>query len=300
MIKILTVVGARPQIIKASALSRAIRQHYHLNINEIIVHTGQHYDENMSEVFFRELQVPQPHYNLEVGSASHGVQTARMIEGLEKVMMAEKPEFVVLFGDTNSTLAGAVAASKLHIPIAHVEAGLRSFNKSMPEEINRILCDHVSTLLFTPTQTGYNNLMAEGFKPDNKQPYSADNPHVYHCGDVMYDNSLFFASFAEKNSSILNDNEIESGKYILATLHRNNNTDEPKRLNNIFQSLANAVIALSSSLEIKVTYFGILFFSSSDPKSRYNFVKPRLCSCFNTPMLFNLLSSKSSISIIAL
>lgn len=237
MIKILTVVGARPQIIKASALSRAIRHFYHLNIKEIIVHTGQHYDDNMSEVFFRELQVPSPDYNLEVGSASHGVQTARMIEGLEKVMMAERPEFVVLFGDTNSTLAGAVAASKLHIPIAHVEAGLRSFNKSMPEEINRILCDHVSTLLFTPTKTGYQNLMAEGFRPGTIQPYHADNPHVFYCGDVMYDNSLFFSSYAEKNSTILNDNDIEPGKYVLATLHRDNNTDDPKRLNNIFGSL---------------------------------------------------------------
>lgn len=237
MIKILTVVGARPQIIKASAVSRAIRQFYHLNINEVIVHTGQHYDDNMSEVFFRELQVPSPDYNLEVGSGRHGIQTARMIEGLERVILIEKPDFIILYGDTNSTLAGAVAASKLHIPIAHIEAGLRSFNKSMPEEINRILCDHVSTLLFTPTPTGYHNLMAEGFHNNTLPPYTADNPHVFHCGDVMYDNSLHFSTLAEKHSTILTDNNIEAGQYVLATIHRDNNTDDPKRLNNIFQSL---------------------------------------------------------------
>ena len=237
MIKILTIVGARPQIIKASALSRAIKNYYHLNIQEVIVHTGQHYDDNMSEVFFRELQVPEPDYNLEAGSGTHGVQTAKMIEGIEKVIFHEKPDFIVLYGDTNSTLAGAVAASKLHIPIAHVEAGLRSFNKSMPEEINRILCDHVSTLLFSPTLTGYNNLVTEGFRTDTLQPYNADNPHIYHCGDVMYDNSLYFSNLAEKNSSILSDNEIEPAQYVLATIHRDNNTDDPKRLNNIIMSL---------------------------------------------------------------
>ncbi|MHC1708512.1 MAG: non-hydrolyzing UDP-N-acetylglucosamine 2-epimerase [Bacteroidales bacterium] len=237
MIKILTVVGARPQIIKASAVSRAIRRHYHLNINEVIVHTGQHYDDNMSEVFFRELQVPDPDYNLGVGSASHGVQTARMIEGLEKVLSIEKPDFIILYGDTNSTLAGAVAASKMHIPIAHIEAGLRSFNKAMPEEINRIVCDHVSTLLFTPTATGYKNLIAEGFNHNNIQPFSADNPQIFHCGDVMYDNSLFFSTLAEKHSSVLEENDIEKGQFVLATVHRDNNTDDPKRLNNIFRSL---------------------------------------------------------------
>jgi UDP-GlcNAc3NAcA epimerase len=237
MIKILTIIGARPQIIKAAAVSRAIRQFYQLNIQEVIVHTGQHYDDNMSEVFFRELQVPSPNYNLDVGSASHGIQTARMIEGLEKVLLHEKPDFAILYGDTNSTLAGAVAASKVHIPIAHVEAGLRSFNKTMPEEINRILCDHVSTLLFTPTLTGFNNLMREGFSSDTFQPFTADNPHVFHCGDVMFDNSLFFSSLAEKNSTLLSANDIEPGQYILATIHRDNNTDDPRRLNNIFRSL---------------------------------------------------------------
>ncbi len=237
MIQIVTVVGARPQIIKAAAVSRAIRQHFNLNIREIILHTGQHYDDNMSEVFFRELQVPPPDFNLEVGSGSHGTQTARMIEGMEKVLIQEKPSFVILYGDTNSTLAGAVAASKLHIPIAHVEAGLRSFNKAMPEEINRILCDHVSTLLFTPTLTGYRNLVNEGFPENSQPPYHADNPHVFHCGDVMYDNSLYFSNLAETQSRILEDLELEKEQYLLVTIHRDNNTDDPRRMNQIFQSL---------------------------------------------------------------
>lgn len=237
MIKILTVVGARPQIIKASAVSRAIRQFFNLNIREVIVHTGQHYDDNMSEVFFRELQVPSANYNLGVGSGSHGTQTARMIEGLEKIFLTEQPAFVILYGDTNSTLAGAVAASKIHIPIAHVEAGLRSFNKTMPEEINRILCDHVSTLLFTPTETGVKNLLAEGFNGQSTPPYHQDNPHIFHCGDVMYDNSLFFSAMAGKNTTILNDFDLEKGNYVLATIHRDNNTDDPARLNQIFETL---------------------------------------------------------------
>ncbi|HRY31802.1 MAG TPA: UDP-N-acetylglucosamine 2-epimerase (non-hydrolyzing) [Bacteroidales bacterium] len=237
MIKIITVIGARPQIIKASAVSRAIRRHFSLYIQEVIVHTGQHYDENMSEVFFRQLDVPEPDYNLEVGSGLHGLQTARMIEGLERVMLQEQPHYVILYGDTNSTLAGAVAASKLKIPIAHVEAGLRSFNKSMPEEINRILCDHVSSLLFSPTLTGVNNLEREGFSLENKGMASADHPKIHHCGDVMYDNSLYFSGMAEKQSNVMEENDLEAGQYVLATIHRDHNTDDPVRLDNIFRSL---------------------------------------------------------------
>jgi UDP-GlcNAc3NAcA epimerase len=236
-LKIVTIIGARPQIIKAAALSRAIRKYYSALISEIIVHTGQHYDENMSEVFFQELSIPKPDYNLGVGSAGHGVQTARMIEGIEKILINEKPDYIVLYGDTNSTLAGAVAASKIHIPIVHIEAGLRSFNKSMPEEINRILCDHCSTLLFAPTPTGYLNLMKEGFPENNQPPYTADNPKVFHCGDVMYDNSLHFAGLAAEQSDILRQYQLTEGNFILSTIHRDNNTDQPQRLNSIFRAL---------------------------------------------------------------
>jgi len=250
MIRILTIIGARPQIIKASALSRAIRDHFASEIEEIIVHTGQHYDENMSEVFFRQLQVPAAKYNLAVGSASHGVQTARMTEGIEALCLSEKPDFVVLYGDTNSTLAGAVAAAKIHIPIAHIEAGLRSFNKAMPEEVNRIVCDHLSTLLFSPTATGLKNLEREGFRQNNLPPYSSDNAKIYHCGDVMYDNSLYFAEAAEAQSTILKDNGLTSGNYILATIHRDNNTDIPERLNALFAALQQ--ISLSAQKDIVI------------------------------------------------
>ena len=237
MIKIVTIIGARPQIIKAAALSRAIKQHYSKSIQEIIVHTGQHYDENMSQVFFTELGIPAPHYNLNAGSGSHGKQTAAMIVGIEEILLSEKPQGIVLYGDTNSTLAGAIAASKIHIPVVHIEAGLRSFNKAMPEEINRIMCDHVSTLLFSPTKTGFVNLQKEGFRMDNEKPYTADNPKIYHSGDVMYDNSLFFSGMAEQKSDILRKHQLEGAPFILATIHRNNNTDEPVRLNALFRAL---------------------------------------------------------------
>ncbi len=231
MIKIVTVIGARPQIIKAAALSRTIKNSFSDKLEEIIVHTGQHYDENMSQIFFDELGIPAPNYNLGVGSGNHGTQTAKMIEGIEEILLKEKPDYLVVYGDTNSTLAGAIAASKIHVPIVHIEAGLRSFNKTMPEEINRICCDHCSTMLFSPTSTGYKNLINEGFNPDNKKPFTADNPGIYHCGDVMYDNSLFFGTTDYSQRTTVN------GEYILCTIHRNNNTDEPKRLSAIFKAL---------------------------------------------------------------
>ena len=234
--KIVTIIGARPQIIKAAALSRAIKEHFADMIHEVIVHTGQHYDNNMSQVFFDELGVPQPDYNLHVGSASHGQQTAKMIEGIERVLMDEKPDFIVLYGDTNSTLTGAVAASKIHVPIIHIEAGLRSFNKRMPEEINRIVCDHCSTLLFTPTQAGFDNLAKEGFKMDNDGPYTINNPKVYHCGDIMYDNSLYFSKIADQKADILKRLGLGGKPYALATLHRDSNTDNPERLNDILEA----------------------------------------------------------------
>ena len=237
MIKIITVIGARPQIIKASAISRAIRQNYKDAIKEIIIHTGQHYDQNMSEVFFEELQIPKPDYNLNVGSGNHGHQTAQMIKGIEDILVKEQPDCIILYGDTNSTLAGAIAASKIHCPVVHIEAGLRSFNKTMPEEINRIICDHCSTLLFSPTQTGLNNLINEGFKIDNNAPFTADNPKIYHCGDIMFDNTLYFSKIASAKSEILQTNNLEEENYILATIHRDNNTDDSERLSAIFKAI---------------------------------------------------------------
>jgi len=237
MIKIVTIIGARPQIIKAAAISRAIKKHFSKEIREIIVHTGQHYDEAMSAVFFEELSVPQPDHNLRVGSSEHGLQTAKMIQGIEEILILEKPEYIVLYGDTNSTLAGAIAASKLMVPVVHIEAGLRSYNKSMPEEINRIMCDHVSTLLFTPTKTGYRNLLKEGFT-ENQPPYTIDNPGIYHCGDIMFDNSLFYSELASRKSTILQSLGLNK-KYILGTVHRNNNTDIPARLESIFRAINN-------------------------------------------------------------
>jgi len=244
--KIITIIGARPQIIKAAALSRAIKQSHH-PVNEIIVHTGQHYDPNMSDVFFSEMGIPQPNYNLAVGSGSHGKQTANMISGIENLLESEKPDWLVVYGDTNSTLAGAIAASKIHVPIAHIEAGLRSYNKSMPEEVNRILCDHVSTLLFSPTPTGYNNLLKEGFKETNA-PFSADNPGIFQCGDLMYDNSLYFADIADNQTDISNRLNLEGSPFILATIHRNNNTDDEKRINQLFESLSK--IAIENKIRI--------------------------------------------------
>ena len=237
MIKILTVVGARPQIIKAAALSRAIKEKFNGLISETIVHTGQHYDQNMSQVFFDELGIPAPDHNLQVGSQSHGKQTAQMITGLEAILLLEKPDYLIVYGDTNSTLAGAVAASKIHIPVVHVEAGLRSFNKQMPEEINRILCDHVSTLLFTPTATGLANLAREGFPTNNQPPFSPDHQGVFHCGDIMLDNSLYFAKLAEEQSTILEREGLKQGKYLLVTIHRDNNTDDAMRLSSIFEAI---------------------------------------------------------------
>ncbi len=248
MIKLLTIVGARPQIIKAAALSRAIKNSFQTRIREFILHTGQHYDQNMSQVFFDELGIPEPDFNLNVGSASHGVQTARMIEGIEERLLDLKPDFLVVYGDTNSTLAGAVAASKIHIPIVHIEAGLRSFNKTMPEEINRIMCDHASTMLFSPTLTGLKNLQNEGFRLNSEPPFTSDNPAIFHCGDVMYDNSLFFAQLADLKSSIMEQNQLKPGQFVLGTIHRDNNTDDPKRLTAIFEALIR--ISEISGLEV--------------------------------------------------
>lgn len=236
--KLLNIVGARPQIIKSSAISRAIRTVFSDEIIETSLHTGQHYDREMSDVFFDELEIHKPDFNLGVGSAHHGRQTAGMITGIEEVLLSEKPDAVLLYGDTNSTLAGAIASSKLHFPVIHIEAGLRSFNKSMPEELNRIISDHTSTLLFAPTNAAFKNLMNEGFRPENSPPYTIDNPKIYLTGDIMYDNSLFFAGLAErKKSHLLDSLKIERDKFILVTIHRDINTDDTGRLEVLLSSL---------------------------------------------------------------
>lgn len=228
--KIVTIVGARPQFIKAAPVSRAIEKHNRRDpeaqITEIIVHTGQHYDDAMSAVFFRDLDLPKPHANLNVGSGPHGWQTAQMLMHIEKVLMEQMPDMVLVYGDTNSTLAGALAAVKLHIPVAHVEAGLRSFNKDMPEEHNRVVSDHLSDLLFCPTQTAVKNLEHEGITKG------------VHCvGDVMCDSVLFNINLAEKRSHILKQYNLDPKSYALATVHRAENTDEPERLKSILHAL---------------------------------------------------------------
>lgn len=237
-IKLMNIVGARPQFIKASAISRAIKFNFTERISEIIVHTGQHYDKEMSDVFFDELEIHEPHYNLGVGSSRHGKQIAMMIIGIEEILLNEKPECVVLYGDTNSTLAGAISAAKLHFPVVHVEAGLRSFNKTMPEELNRIISDHSSTLLFAPTNAAFKNLMREGFKPENSPPYTIDNPKIYLTGDIMYDNALFYAELAEKKkASFLENLSVKPGGFVLVTIHREINTDDISRLGSIMKTL---------------------------------------------------------------
>lgn len=235
--KILTVIGARPQIIKAAALSRAINNGFSDRIEEKILHTGQHYDANMSAVFFDEMGIPRPHFNLNTGSGKHGVQTAKMIAGIEEVLENETFDAIVLYGDTNSTIAGAVAASKLHLPIVHIEAGLRSFNMAMPEEINRIVCDNLSTVLFAPTQTAVDNLRREGFLSSKATFADGNRRHVFHSGDIMYDNSLYFARIADEKTDILRRLGLEDEKFVLATIHRDNNTDNPERLTAIAEAL---------------------------------------------------------------
>jgi len=222
MIKICTVVGARPQFIKVAPVSRELNFFAH----EVLIHTGQHYDENMSDVFFRQLGLPVPAYNLEIGSGKHGAQTGEMLKKIEEVLLTEKPDGVLVYGDTNSTLAGALAASKLHLPIFHVEAGLRSFNRRMPEEINRVLTDHLSSLLFAPTGAAIRNLSNEGLTKG-----------VHQVGDVMYDAVLHNAQIAEETSSVLRQLDLTSGTFVLATIHRAENTDDVQRLTAIWEGL---------------------------------------------------------------
>ncbi|WP_066346446.1 non-hydrolyzing UDP-N-acetylglucosamine 2-epimerase [Aliarcobacter cryaerophilus] len=219
--KILTILGARPQFIKAGSVSREIAKHK--NIEEIIVHTGQHYDSNMSEIFFEEMQIPKPNYFLGIGGKSHGAMTGQMIEKIEEVAFKEKPDWIMVYGDTNSTLAGAIVASKLHIKLAHIEAGLRSFNMKMPEEVNRILTDRVSNILFCPTDTAIQNLKNEG--------YENLDCKIVKSGDVMQDGAMFYKNLAlEPNIEIKNS-------FILCTIHRAENTDDEIRIRSIFEAL---------------------------------------------------------------
>lgn len=223
MLKIATIIGARPQFVKAAPVSRILRQTH----NEFLIHTGQHYDGNMSQLFFDELGIPHPDINLGIGSGPHGEQTGKMMVALEKVLLEQKPDLVLIYGDTNSTLAGAVVASKLLLPVAHVEAGLRSFNRTMPEEINRILADRVSELLFCPTQTAMQHLAAEGI---------AQGVHL--TGDVMYDAAIRFGELAKQKNSVLQRLQVEPQNYLLATCHRPQNTDLRENL----ASIVNAFI----------------------------------------------------------
>jgi UDP-GlcNAc3NAcA epimerase len=219
--KIVTILGARPQFIKAGSVSREIAKHS--SIKEIIVHTGQHFDKNMSDIFFDEMKIPKPHYNLNINGLSHGAMTGQMMEKIEKILLQEKPDWVLVYGDTNSTLAGALSASKLHIKVAHIEAGLRSFNMKMPEEINRILTDRISNILFCPTDTAITHLKNEGFENFNCK--------IINSGDVMQDGALFYSNLAVKPQVKLNK------EFILSTIHRAENTDDEERLKEIFEAL---------------------------------------------------------------
>jgi UDP-GlcNAc3NAcA epimerase len=222
--KVANIIGARPQFIKAAPIGCALLDAGH---SQVLIHTGQHYSANMSNIFFEELGIPSPDVNLEIGSGTHGAQTGAMLEGIEEVLLDERPDWALVYGDTNSTLAGVLAASKLHIPVAHVEAGLRSFNRAMPEEINRVVADHLSNLLLCPSQTAVENLAAEGIRRG-----------VHLVGDVMYDALLYFVERARQRSTILQELKVKAGRYLLATVHRVENTDDPARLRSILSAFA--------------------------------------------------------------
>jgi len=227
MYKVVTIVGARPQFVKAAVLSRVLRSHS--DVHEILVHTGQHFDANMSDIFFEEMEIPKPDYHLGIDSLSHGAMTGRMLEAIEGVLQKEAPDVVVVYGDTNSTLAGALAAKKMHIPVAHIEAGLRSYNELMPEEVNRILTDRISDYLFCPTQTAVNNLAKEG--------YSEFDAKVELVGDIMFDAVEYYSPKAKEHSTLLHELELEDGNFVLATVHRQVNTKVLKNLVDIVAGL---------------------------------------------------------------
>jgi UDP-GlcNAc3NAcA epimerase len=227
MKKIVTILGARPQFVKAAVLSRVISK-YH-KVEEVIIHTGQHYDANMSDIFFDEMEIPKPKYNLAINGLSHGAMTGQMLSKIEEVLLAEKPDLVVVYGDTNSTLAGSLSAKKLHIKVAHVEAGLRSFNMKMPEEINRILTDRISDLLLCPTGTAIDNLKMEGFE---NMPSK-----IVRSGDIMKDAVEFYSEISHEKSSIIETLKLQNNEFVLATIHRQENTDDLEKLKSIFKGL---------------------------------------------------------------
>lgn len=225
MMKIVTIIGARPQFVKAAAVSRAIQKD--AGINEVIIHTGQHFDKNMSEIFFQEMEIPRPNYNLNINCLGHGAMTGQMLEKIEAILLTEKPDWVLVYGDTNSTLAGALAAIKLHIKVAHVEAGLRSFNMLMPEEINRILTDRISKVLFCPTDIAVSNLNNEGFQT---MPLE-----IVQCGDVMLDAAMYYSNFSDKKAKVIRGFNLN--QFVLCTIHRADNTDDINRLSQIIRAL---------------------------------------------------------------
>jgi len=234
--KIVTILGARPQFVKAAVVSRAFQKHQ--EAKEVIVHTGQHFDKNMSDIFFEEMEIPKPDYNLNIHGLSHGAMTGEMLKGIENILQQETPDYVMVYGDTNSTIAGALAAKKIHIKVAHVEAGLRSFNMRMPEEVNRILTDRISDKLFCPTQQAVSNLMKEG--------YGNLDLEIIRTGDVMLDAALFYAKRANEKSDIVNQLKLE--KYVLCTIHRAENTDDLNRLN----AIINAINEIAEKIQVVV------------------------------------------------
>lgn len=232
-----TILGARPQFVKAGALSRTLKKHP--NIKETIIHTGQHFDTNMSDVFFKELDIPKPQYSLNINSGPHGQMTARMLEGIEAILKEDKPDAVLVYGDTNSTLAGALAATKLHIPVTHIEAGLRSFNRKMPEEINRILTDHVSDYLFCPTKTAVSNLHNEAIKNG-----------VYHVGDIMYDATLYAVDYIKTNFSISQKLKVLSSEFAFMTMHRAESTENIQE----FQATMDYALRFAKEHDLRIIF----------------------------------------------
>jgi len=274
--RIITIVGARPQIIKASAISRMIVSKFSGKLEEIIIHTGQHYDTNMSRLFFDELGIPKENYNLQVGSGSHAVQTARMMISLDEIIDKENPDGILLYGDTNSTVAAALVAVKKQIPVFHVEAGVRSFKKRNPEEVNRLIADHLSTLLFVPTKSGMDNLKNENIY-NRALPLGPDNPKVVYCGDIMFDNTIFFKKKMQSNYSFVKEQKIDLKNFILVTIHRPVNTDNPEKLLEIFTAFE--TIAKEKNIQFVIPLH---------PRTKSTVLKgdfPEIKNIFNNPLI---------------